>query len=381
MRQQLSDLVGMLGAPVATLRALTARGRPPLWPPLTLWLGVLVLLQAKLLVRFAYLLPDGGSIMLRRVREALWEPARTNLFLLVGCAAVVAPLAHLLSKDRVKPADACAAAVWLLVPLLALQAVGGALAGFGLDLWWLPHLAVDAPAALVVDRQISWLRFGVKCAVAYGAPLAIALAWVRTFRRDDDTAAATPTAAPTAAPPLLRRRVALVAGVLCTVALVAGSVTGVVTHLSRIRPVLPGDEMPPMALRRIDELGIDEQRLKLERLRGKVVLLDFWASWCTPCRRSMPELSALNSELKGRGLVVVGINREPDDSAGPKAALAELKPSFDNVLDDRHYGERVGLTTLPTSFVLDKQGVVRHLHIGYIDIVGVRAEVEALLAE
>ncbi len=90
MRQQLHDLVGMLGAPVATLRALTARGRPPLWPPLSLWLAVLVLLQAKLLVRFAYLLPDGGSVMLRRVREALWEPSRTDVFALVATAASVA---------------------------------------------------------------------------------------------------------------------------------------------------------------------------------------------------------------------------------------------------------------------------------------------------
>ncbi len=51
------------------------------------------------------------------------------------------------------------------------------------------------------------------------------------------------------------------------------------------------------------------------------------------------------------------------------------------MLDDRYYGERVGLTTLPTSFVLDKQGVVRHLHIGFTEIAVVRGEVEALLAE
>ncbi len=373
MRQHLRDIAGMVSAPVTTLRGLAARARPPLWPPLALWLGVVVLLQAKLLVRFAYLAADGGSVMLRRAREALWEPARTDLLVLVVTVAVVALLARVLAKGRAAPAAAAAAAVWLLVPVLALKAVGGGVAGFGLELWWAPHSAVDALGAIVVDRQISWVRFAVKCVVAYGAPLAIALAWVRSFARADDAAPASPSA--------LRARVGGGVAVVSALVLVAGSATGVATHLSRIRPVLPGDEAPPMALRRIDELGVDTSRIKLERLRGKVVVLDFWASWCTPCRRSIPELSALSVELKDRGLVVVGVNREPEAPARARAALAELKPAFDSVLDDRNYGDRLGLTTLPTSYVLDKQGVVRHLHIGYTEIAVLRAEVEALLAE
>lgn len=373
MRQHLRDLVGMVSAPVFTLRDLAARARPPLWPPLVVWLAVLLLLQAKLMVRFAYLVSDGGSVMLRRAREALWEPARTDLLVLVVTVAVVALLARVLAKGRVAPMAAAAAALWLLVPLLALKSLGGALAGFGLEQWWLPHSAVDSLAAIVVERRISWVRFAIKCLVAYGLPLGIVLAWLRTFTRDDG--------APPAEPSMTRRRVGVGVAALCSVALVAGSVTGVLTHLSRIRPVLPGDEAPPMALRRIDELGVDDKRIKLERLRGKVVVLDFWASWCNPCRKSIPELSALSLELKERGLVVVGVNREPEAPGRARAALAELKPSFDNVLDDRNFGDRLGLTTLPTSYVLDRQGVVRHLHIGYTEIAVLRAEVEALLAE
>ncbi len=373
MNRHLRDVTGMLVAPVATLRALAAQQRPAIWSPLALWLGALVLVEAKVLLRLAYLLSDGGLVMLRRAREALWEPAQTDVFVLLGTAAAAALAARLLARGRVAPAAAAAAATWLLVPLIALKALGGALSGFGLELWWLPHVAVDAPAGLVVDRQISWVRFAIKCVVAYGPSLGIALAWARTFR--GDAAAAAAELSPT------RRRLGLGLAALCALTLAAGAATGVVTHLARIRPVLPGDQLPELALRRIDELGVDNSRIKLERLRGKVVVLDFWASWCNPCRRSIPELSALSGELRDRGLVVVGVNREPEAPARAKAAIAQLKPAFDNVIDDRNYGERIGLTTLPTSFVLDKQGVLRHLHIGYTEIAVVRAEVEALLAE
>ncbi len=373
LRSALFDVGGMLIAPFATLRSLLERERRALWPPLTLYLIVLALAEAKVLLRLAFLAPEGGSVVLHRLRDALWQPARTDLFVLGIGAAVLALLARLASQGRVRPASAAELAPWLLVPLFVLKALGAALSGFGLELWWLPHSAVDS-GAVIVDRHISWLRFAIKCGVAYGPSLVLALGFVATLARAREPGEAPAVGA-------LRRNVGAGLIALVMAALVTGASVGVSAHLARIRPLLPGDEVPELALRRLDALGVDTSRVKLERLRGKVVILDFWASWCAPCRRSIPELSALSSELRDRGLVVVGVNREPEAPDRARAALLELKPSFDNVLDDHGYGERLGLTTLPTSFVLDKRGVLRHLHLGYTEIAVVRAEVEALLAE
>lgn len=379
LRQRALDVGGMVVAPIATLRSLAARESRALWPPLALYLLALAGAEAKVLLRLGYLFTEGGGVILRRLRDALWEPARTDLVVAAVAAGVLALLARLLSKGRVRPLAAADLAAWLLIPLVLLKALGAALAGFGLELWWLPHHAVDS-GVIFVERHVSWSRFLVKCAVAYGPSLVLALAWAATLPR---IAAAESAGAPAETPALAtwRRRLGVGTVALVMVALLVGTSVGVSRLLSRIRPLLPGDEVPEMALRRLDELGVDSRRIKLESLRGKVVVLDFWASWCTPCRRSIPELSALSTEWRDRGLVVIGVNREPEAPDRAKGALKELKPSFDSVLDDRNYGERLGLTTLPTSFVLDKKGVLRHLHLGYTEIDVLRSEVEALLAE
>lgn len=164
-------------------------------------------------------------------------------------------------------------------------------------------------------------------------------------------------------------------------ALLVASTVSAVQASDRIRPLQGGDALPEAALRKLDENGVSKQKVKLSSFRGKVLVLDFWASWCTPCKRSMPELSQIQDELGPRGLVILGINREPSSPQDAAAAWGRIDPSFDGVIDERGFGDRIGLTTLPTSYLVDKKGVVRHLHLGYTEPAIVRAEIEALLAE
>jgi cytochrome c biogenesis protein CcmG/thiol:disulfide interchange protein DsbE len=363
---------GMLTRPLATLTAI-ARDGAPAWPPLVMYVLITALLQLKVLLRLWFLLDEGGATIGRRIREALLNDADTDLALLGGTIVVVAVLARVLGRGAVSPVSpvrAAVAAVWLIVPLLVLKCVGGALQAAGVDLWPLPHEAVDS-MAVVVDKQVSWLRFTVKSLVAYGPSVVMGALLVWSFRT-------TPSSTPPRAP-LVHAGTAVVG--LAFVALVVAASVSAVQASDRIRPLQAGDALPEASMRKLDDKGVSKTKVKLSSFQGKVLVLDFWASWCTPCKRSMPELSKLQDELGPRGLVVLGINREPQAPKEAAAAWAAIKPTFEGVIDERHYGDRIGLTTLPTSYVVDKKGVVRHLHLGYTELDVVRAEVEALLAE
>lgn len=98
---------------------------------------------------------------------------------------------------------------------------------------------------------------------------------------------------------------------------------------------------------------------------GKVVLVDFWASWCAPCKASFPMLAKLNRELGPKGFVVVavGIDEKP---AAADAFVKKLNPDFSTLHD---HGQRlvrqVEVPTMPTSFLLGRDGKVRFIHRGF----------------
>ena len=107
---------------------------------------------------------------------------------------------------------------------------------------------------------------------------------------------------------------------------------------------------------------------------GKVVIVDFWATWCEPCRQSFPAYQKLLSEL-GPGLVVIGISQD-DDAKGIPAFVSDTGVKFPIVWDDgKSVAKAYDPPTMPTAFVIDKSGIVRFVHVGY------RAGDEDTLAE
>jgi len=127
----------------------------------------------------------------------------------------------------------------------------------------------------------------------------------------------------------------------------------------------------------------DARQISMAELRGKVVVVNFWATWCLDCRPEMPALERLHRELAGRGLAIVGVNAREDGSKVARYAT-DLGLTFPLVLDPRgEINTLYGVVGLPATFVVARDGRAVAFAIGPREWAGPegRALIEALLAE
>jgi cytochrome c biogenesis protein CcmG/thiol:disulfide interchange protein DsbE len=123
--------------------------------------------------------------------------------------------------------------------------------------------------------------------------------------------------------------------------------------------------------------------LDLARLRGRVVYLDFWASWCGPCRQSFPWMETMKSTYEAQGLEIVAVNLDRDRADADKF-LNQLHPTFDVRFDPKgELAEFYKVQGMPSSVLIDRHGVARFTHVGFRPIDGAvyEAQVRELLAE
>ncbi len=121
---------------------------------------------------------------------------------------------------------------------------------------------------------------------------------------------------------------------------------------------------------------LDQTPVKLADLRGRVVLLDFWATWCGPCVETIPKLNSLHKKYKDRGLVIVGLTNFFGEANGRTLTPAQevayvraFKKRFGvaygfAIADSEHNDRNYGVTSLPTAILIDKRGIVRHITVG-----------------
>lgn len=115
-------------------------------------------------------------------------------------------------------------------------------------------------------------------------------------------------------------------------------------------------------------------------LTGKVAVVNFWASWCAPCREEMPVLERLHSDYADRGLVVLGVNEDPENEAAIAEQLEDLAISYPIVLGDGELEIALGgVFQIPTTYLLDRRGNVVNRHIGLFQEDEFSSEIEALL--
>ena len=136
----------------------------------------------------------------------------------------------------------------------------------------------------------------------------------------------------------------------------------------------------------VTELSLSDEAgrtVKLADFKGRIVLLDFWASWCVPCRASFPAVDALHKELGPRGFAAVAIN--VDEQRKNADAFLEARPHTMTVVFDPkgRAAEAYALAAMPSALILDRTGQVRFRHMGYTEktIGQYRTEVLQLLKE
>ena len=120
------------------------------------------------------------------------------------------------------------------------------------------------------------------------------------------------------------------------------------------------EEAPDFTLK-----SLEGSNLRLEEYRGQVVLINFWASWCGPCRQEMPLLDRLHHRYEDTGFAVLGINVE-GEAAPAQEIVDKTKVTFPILIDEgQAVSELYNLEAMPSTVVVDRDGIVRYIHRGY----------------
>jgi peroxiredoxin len=122
--------------------------------------------------------------------------------------------------------------------------------------------------------------------------------------------------------------------------------------------------------------------VSLSDFKGKVIILDFWATWCPPCVKEVPHFVELYEQYKDREFVIVGISVDREGVGVVKSFVQKYKVNYPILMTDGRVEKAYGdITSIPTTFVIDSEGNIRRSYIGYRDKEVFEKDITALLAE
>jgi cytochrome c biogenesis protein CcmG, thiol:disulfide interchange protein DsbE len=350
--------------PVITLRALASRNSDVM-PMIWTYVAMMLVVNSTMVANHLSMIRHAPIISLNRIVHALFVDVRVD-FLVVGIAAAVVGMACAVRPTwRAHAWSVPRSVVGVLAWLGCIHlAAAGVAAISPQPIGVLPVHSVDHWFGLIERGAVQWWVLCVRCVLLYGPALALLVAVARE----------------TVVPPRAARVGAvLLVGWLVFAALAV--VVQTVAHHDEQRPRTVGDKLPAAKLARLGE----RNQVDIATLGG-IRIVDFWASWCPPCRRSLPELVALSQQT---GATLVAVNREPEAPDAAAAAWTQLAgrcadgtcPTVISVVDRGSLAAAVGISTLPTTLVVDATNTIRFVHLGYTDAAMVAADLAALQAE
>lgn len=144
----------------------------------------------------------------------------------------------------------------------------------------------------------------------------------------------------------------------------------------RYQPALVEKPAPDFTLR-----DLRGNQVSLSDFRGQPIVLNFWATWCSPCRVEIPHLEALYTKYKDQGLVVLGMNTETDYMKVKR--FAEPQISYTVLLDGGTQAQRYDVSGIPCTYYIDREGIIRHRSVGFGpgDEALIEEQIKALLAD
>ena len=160
-----------------------------------------------------------------------------------------------------------------------------------------------------------------------------------------------------------------------------GACVAIVASIAVIAPLCPAQSLVGKAAPVFARRDLHGHMIDLRKLRGKVVLLNYWATWCAPCQAEMPAFDAWQRKYGPQGLVVIGISMD-DDEATARRLTDKLKLAYPIAMGDARLGARYGkILGLPMTFLIGRDGLVLAEYKGETDLKAIEERVQAALTK
>ncbi|HEV2196135.1 MAG TPA: TlpA disulfide reductase family protein [Candidatus Acidoferrum sp.] len=160
---------------------------------------------------------------------------------------------------------------------------------------------------------------------------------------------------------------------------------GIALTIAVALPATAPADLTPIASRKVapDFVLVDSKgtHIKLSNYQGRVVLLDFWSTWCTGCKKEIPWYMEFQDKYKKEGLSAIGVSLDDDGWKSVRPYLHEHKINYPIVIGAWAMGDRFGFNSMPATLLIDRDGRIADLHVGMVDKAVFEHEIQILLKE